>query len=218
MTTENAQPIKFWRKLVIPMIAGAVCGGIVAAGTITLLDSGWMGEGDTDPSRMIAAITGALYVLIAVGSMIGTASPAFGAKYLNAEDADELREQRAMLMNSGIAMLTWGIGLFLLTLAAPFGPLEAPVAGVTVGLLLIVGIVFAWRSHARSDELFASINRDATVIGYYLIFALAGGWAILSQLELVPMFEPLDLMTMFYLTSLLAAFIAAGKRGMLNPR
>jgi len=60
------------RKLVIPMIAGAVCGGIVAWATIQLLDSRWVGAGDIEPSRMIAAVVAALYILIAVGSMIGT--------------------------------------------------------------------------------------------------------------------------------------------------
>jgi hypothetical protein len=60
--------------------------------------------------------------------VIGTASPGLGAKFLNVEDADELREQKKMLVWSGASMLLWGVSLLALALAAPDGPVPQAAA------------------------------------------------------------------------------------------
>ena len=50
------------------------------------------------------------------------------------------------------------------------------------------------------------------------MFLVAGGWAILAHLAVVPLFQPIDLITTFFVVALLAAFAAAGQRGMMVPR
>lgn len=218
MMTETHEPqqVSYVRKLVIPLIAGGIAGGATSAGIIAALDSAWIGG--VGPSEMIAAITGGLYFVIAIGLLIGTLSPALGSKFLNVEDADELREQKSMLLNSTISMGLWGIALVLLALVQPAGPLPQNVVLALAGGTMAIGLVFAWRSFRASDELYAQVNSEATALSYYLIFALAGGWALLAHVGSTEMLAPLDLLTLFYWTGLLAAFVAAGRRGMLKVK
>ena len=69
-------------------------------------------------SASIAALVAVLYCVIALGILLGTANPGLGARFLNVEDADELREQKRVLMWSGAAMLLWGVALLALIAVA----------------------------------------------------------------------------------------------------
>lgn len=211
---EKTDEIPFWRKMVLPLIGGAVAGVVSAISVLTVMDSSWI-DG-ARPSDMIAAVTGGLYCMMAIGVGVGAWSPALGSKYLNVDDIEEVREQRTMLINSSLAMATWGISLFLITLAEPVGPVPRFMALAISGVLLLAGIVFGWRAYRVSDELQVQVNTEATAISYYLIFAVVGGWAMLAHLAYLPMFAPLDLLTAFYWVALLASFIAAGRRGMIK--
>lgn len=213
-TDQTHEKPTFPRKMVVPLIAGAIAGVVSAGGVMIFMDA-VMSEHIT-ASRMIAASVGALYVLLAIGVGVGAASPALGAKYLNTEDAEEIRDQRTSLINSGVAMATWGAALIALASAAPLGPLSIE---LTLGFAIVaigIGSWCAWQSYKASDELMAAVNLEASALSFALVFAALGGWAMAAHLEFSISPEPLDILTVFYVLSLLATFIAVGRRGMLK--
>lgn len=80
------------RKLLIPALLGGVAGFAGSAAMMHYIDSDAVGG--LNKSATIAALVGVLYVVIAVGILLGIARPGIGARFLNFEDADELREQQ----------------------------------------------------------------------------------------------------------------------------
>jgi hypothetical protein len=204
---------KLVRKVVIPALAGGAVGFGTAWGVGELIDGGF--ASGLTLSAEIALVAGALYLVMALGVLIGALRPGFGARYLNVEDADELRETRAMLVNSCIAMALWGGGLAALALAAP-GPLAASTA-LAAGLAgFALGAVFAWRSWQASDELMTSVTREANSLTALFAFALLGGWGALAHAGYLPAPAPLDLLTTFFALGLVATFVVVGRRGMMR--
>ena len=216
MMTEHETPpaSPAWvRKLLIPAGIGAIVGFAASYGVLNYIDSDAVGG--LDPSATIAALVGALYCMIAVGMLFGVASPRLGARFLNVEDADELREQQRVLALSGIAMVFWGAALLALALAAPDGPVPQQVA-LAVGLGgLVIGVVLSVMVYRASDELMLAINLEAAALSYGLAFAAISLWAMLAHLGYASAPQPLDLLTLFYVLVLLASFVAVGRRGML---
>ena len=87
------------RKFLIPALIGGVAGFAASAGMMRFIDSSAVGG--LSGSASIAALVGVAYAVIGLALTIGTASPQVGAKFLNVEDADELREQKKVLGLSG---------------------------------------------------------------------------------------------------------------------
>ena len=212
---ESSMP-RWVRKLLIPALIGGVAGFAASVGMMRFIDSSAVGG--LGKSATIAALVGAVYAVIGLGIGIGAASPQVGAKFLNVEDADELREQKRVLMLSGAAMLLWGAALAALALAAPEGPVPQD-AALIVGLGgFVIGTVLSVLVYRASDELMLAVNLEAGALSYGLVFAVVGGWATLAHLGYVAGPTPLDLLALFYVLVLVASFIAVGRRGMLAIR
>jgi hypothetical protein len=204
------------RKLLIPALIGGLAGFAGSAAMMRYIDSDAVGG--LDKSATIAALVGVLYVVIAVGILLGIARPGVGAKFLNVEDADELREQQRILLQSGTAMLLWGIALAVLALAAPDGPVPQTIALVLAVGGLAIGGVLSVLVHRNCDELMRAVNLEGGAITNGLLFMVVGTWAMLAHLGKVAGPAPLDLLTLFYVLLLVASFIAVGRRGMLTVR
>lgn len=219
MTTKDTSPSSMprWvRKLLIPALIGAAAGAGASAGMMYFIDSSAVGG--LDLSATIAALVGAIYVVIGAGITFGTANPQLGARFLNVEDADELREQKKMLGLSGIAMLLWGGALVALALAAPGGPVPSG-AALAIGLGgLVIGTAMSVLIYRECDELMTAVNLEAGALSSGLLFVVVGGWAVCAHLGYAAAPAPLDLLTLFYVLLLLASFIAVGRRGMLAIR
>lgn len=203
------------RKLLIPALLGGVAGFAGSAAMMHYIDSDAVGG--LNKSATIAALVGVLYVVIAVGILLGIARPGIGARFLNVEDADELREQPPLL-HSGVAMLLWGIALAALALAAPDGPVPQTLALVVALAGMAIGVIMSVLVQRASDELMRAVNLEAAAITNALLFVVIGIWAMLAHLGRVASPAPLDLLTLFYVLLLLASFIAVGRRGMLAVR
>ena len=217
MTEDKTPPATPWlRKLVIPALIGGVAGFSASFAMMRFIDTDAVGG--LDGSATIAALVGVLYVVIAVGILIGTANPGLGARFLNVEDADELREQKQMLLWSGGAMLLWGAALLALALAAPAGPLPQNMALVIGAGGLLAGSVLSVLVYRASDELMLAVNLEAGALSYGLVLLVVGMWALLAHLGFVTGPQPLDLLTLLYVLVLVASFIAIGRRGMLAIR
>lgn len=217
MTDNQTSSTPRWvRKLLIPALIGGVAGFAASAGMMEFIDSSAVGG--LGVSATVAALVGMFYVVIGFGIAFGSASPQVGAKFLNVEDADELREQKKVLGLSGVAMLLWGAALVALALAAPDGPVPQGVA-LAVGLAgLVIGTVLSIQVYRASDELMLAVNLEGGALSYGLVFAVVGGWAMLAHLGYTAAPAPLDLLSLFYVLVLVASFIAIGRRGMLTIR
>ncbi|KPF61949.1 hypothetical protein [Porphyrobacter sp. AAP60] len=222
MTSDTTPPRAStkWRKLLFQLMGGLIFGALVGYGAGHWAGGYAAARGleSLPPSVTIAGMVAVIYILMSALVLAGSISPAVGAKILNVEDADEVREMQSQFVTSGAAMLVWGLALLGLALAAPVGPLAPPVA-LTIGAGgLIIGLVFAVKGYRDADELMLATQLEAGAITYGLVLVVVGGWAIGAHLGYAPAPAPLDLLTAFYVLVLAASFIAAGRRGMLRLR
>jgi len=204
------------RKLVVSLLLGALVGLAGMKGITYLLQSGLLGN--PGPSEAIAVVMGSVYLIIAALIGAGLPSPALGAKYLNLEDADELRQQRKVLAYSAAATAAMGGALVVLALAGPGGILLPSTALAGALALFAVSIVLGVVQWRHLDELMRSVSAECGNIGFYLLLVFGGGWTMLAHLGYVAAPSPLDWLTIFYFFLLLASFIGTGRRGLLKPR
>ena len=205
-----------WRKFVTSGLVGAVVGGAGMFGLIGLYESGALG--DLGASDMIACVAGAVYVLIGLQVGLGIALPALGWRFLNVEDAEEIREQRAMFAYAAAVMVAWGGALMVVALAGP-GGIVAPGMGLAAALgLIAVSVLLTVLMWRLMDELMRGMSRECGNLSFYLLLLVGGTWAMLAHLGFAAGPAPLDWLTMFTALTLLASFAAVGARGMLLPR
>lgn len=204
------------RKLAVSMSVGAVFGFLGALSVLYFLDRGAFEE--VSSSIEIALLVAMLFGLTGVGIAFGALSPAIGAKFLNVEDADELREQRHVLVYSAGGMVALGLSLAMVALAAPAGPLS-PMASLILALAFFAAAVILSLRQARYvDELVRALGRETAATAFYLTVLAGGGWAMLAHLGYLPAPLSLDWLTLFAVVMLVAAFWTCGRRGLLNPR
>lgn len=202
-----------WRKLWGSMAFGALFGAAGAAGAMAAIDAGLLGT--LGMSQEIALLVALMYLLMGLAVGFGLVSPEVGAKFLNVEDADELREQRASLVPSAFSCVTVATGLAVLALSGEGGAVapEIALAVFVAGLALT-----AWLSRQslrRSDELMQAVMRESGAASFYLAFFVIGGWAVLAHLGFAPAPAMLDVVTLFHALALVAAFLVIGRRGMM---
>jgi hypothetical protein len=205
-----------WKKIAVMFLAGGVAG--YAAGYLLADQIDAVVEGPNAGSRLAALAVAVIYGITALMVLGGLINPRIGARFLNVEDAEELIEQRRLLTASATAMLATAAILALLALAAPAGPLAPGLVGGVCAVLLAVAATAAVRQHRHSDELMREVVRDASVWSLGLIEGAAAVWAGGAHLGFFPGPSPLDILTAIVAATLIGALIAAGRRGLLNPR
>lgn len=213
--TQPATPRHVVRFIMLASGA-AVVGYLGLKVGMRLRDAGALGE--IDVSGIAALAVGGLYVLLATMIGLGLPNPRLGARYLNVEDAEELRDQRRMLAYATAGLAAMGVALAVIAIGGPAGIMPPSLAlGVIMALLVLATLlaVLQWR---LMDELGRNLSRECSAMTCYLILAVGGGWALLAHLEFVGAPAPLDWLTMFYALMLVAGFIASGRRGLLTPR
>jgi len=219
MTDTNIEATEKKRKLkktIVALALGGVSGFLGALGLMKLIDTGVLGE--LGASREIAALVALIYLLTAGAIAVGLVNPKAGARFLNVEDAEELDEQRGMLLYSTIGMAVAGLALLIVALAGTGGPIDATTALIAYIVLSVVAVVTSVKSHKLQDELMQAVGKEAGSMSFYLIVLFGGTWALLAHLGFVGGPAPLDWLTMFWAFMLLAAFIVTAKRGMLAMR
>lgn len=204
------------KKVMFALTLGGVTGFLGAMAMMRLIDAGSLG--DFGPSREIAALVGMLYVFTALATGFGVLSPKAGATFLNVEDAEELREQRAMLGLSSIGLAAFGLVLMVAAFAGPVGPIPPVTVLFAIGVLMIGAAIASIASWRRQDELMHAVGREAGTMAFYLLLLVGGGWALLAHLELATGPAALDWLTMIWALLLVASFIVIGRRGMLRMR
>ena len=212
--TEETNPNSKWRKAAFAIVAGGVFGFVAAFAFMQMAD---LPSVDLEPSAEVAGLIGVIYLLTAVMVGVGVVHPGFGARFLNAEDALELREQRRLLAFSASSIACMGGALLLAALSGPDGSVEPDVGLVALPLLLL-GTALGLAQWHYADELMRMVSRESATFAFYLLFALGGGWALLAWLGYAAAPVPLDWLSMLYASGLVGSFIASGRRGMLMMR
>lgn len=202
-----------WRKLGASLLIGALVG---FAGASLLGESIRAGALGTLGVSQVAALGVAMvYLLMGLVVALGAAAPRVGSAFLNVEDADELREERASILPSGISCSAMAAGLAALALSGPEGLISPAVALGVFGLTLLVATWLSLGVVRRADELMRQVMRDGAAASFNLTFAVLGGWAALAHLGFTGGLAMLDVVSLFYALMLVGNFWVIGRRGML---
>lgn len=201
------------RKLIFQLAFGGLIGGLASYFGLGVLDAQNMAA-----DQLFVSGIGLLYLLMGLIVGFGLIAPKLGSNILNVEDADEIRDQRRILTGSAICMVALGAALMALPLAAP-ASLISSLAGFG-GLLaaLLIFAVISIRDWKYYDEMMMQLSRDAGNIAFCGIGGTLLIWASAASLGLIAAPTPLALVAIISGGSLLAIFIASGRRGLLIPR
>jgi hypothetical protein len=150
---------------------------------------------------------------------LGTLAPRTGARFLNVENADELRDEGPTLGLGAIACVITGV--FFLTLATippggEGGLLSREIAALVASVCLLVLVIMTPWVNRRTDELTRQVSKEASAFCMSAALILFGGWAALAHLGLATWITPLAFVAGLALLQLFAIFWIAAKRGMLT--
>lgn len=214
MTGTVTQPN--WKKLFLQMIAGAVIGAASAAAILLT----WKDPDPSDPATLFAIATGMIYALMGLMVGLGALAPVAGARLLNVEDVEDLRDQRTILGLSSAACIMIGL-LFLILAMVPSGGMDGPLsrelAAILIAICLVALIALTWMTNRRVDELTRHVSMEASSLAMQSGFVIFGGWAALAHVGFVQWIDPLVLVAGMALIQLLAIFWVGGKRGLMVP-
>lgn len=203
---KDKMRVMLWR-----MLGGAIVG---AAGTGLFI--AFVGEPHMDlddPGVLLAIVSGLSYVLIGLIVALGLASPQAGAKFLNVEDAEEIREESPKLWMSAACCVL--IGVFLLILGMSGGVIGSQTATVIAAACFAGIVIIGFVSARRYDELTRQISLEASAGAFYTTVLLLGGWAALAHLGYVAWLSPLAFVSGLALLLLVAIFVVAAQRGLM---
>ena len=197
MTESDVEAAEKKRKLKKTLFAlgmGAVVGFLGASALMRVMDSErFAGAG---ASVEIASLVGMFYVIVGLMVGLGALNPKAGAKVLNVEDEDELREQRQQLLYSSLGMGLAGVALVAVAHGGTAGSIEPAVALAVYLVCMVIAVIVSILSRKHSDELMRAIGTETASLSYYLMLFIGGSWALLAHLGYLPGPQPLDWLTM----------------------
>lgn len=202
------------RTALLRMVGGAIFGAAAMSLILTLVPKSSLVA--ADPSVVLALAASGCYLVIGLIVAVGMIAPGAGARFLNVEDSDEIREERPKLKSSTLVFFLTGIFLLVLALSAAGSVLLSSAATAAVAIACLAGIVIAgWLGSKHSDELNLRMGQEASSISFQLSLFAIGGWAVLAELGHVAPIDPLALLASLALLQLFVTFIVIGRRGLL---
>lgn len=219
MTMVEKAPKPFWSgwvKFAGLALAGGIFGFAMALTIGRSFDEG--GALSALAGAEISLLVAAMYVLMGVMVFVGTVLPKVGAATLNVEDAEEVREQKPVLIPSALGCILMGVALGALALGGENGVLSTTVAGTVSLASIAAATLISLAASNRSDELMRAVFKEAGSASFYLVATIIAGWAGAAHLSLVRAPSSLELLTLVFAAPLAASFWVIGRRGMLVPR
>ena len=205
-----------WKKFIVQMLAGGVVGAAFTAAVLYFWDG--LGLDAAQPVQVIALVAGMIYAVM--GLMVGVlaAVPSAGARILNVDDAEELRDQQPVLIISAATCVV--IGLFFLILAAvpasgDSGLVDRDVALPVAAVSLLAVIVMTRMTTRMVDELTQKISMESSAVAMQATMILFGGWAALAHLGYAEWVDPLAFIAILALLQLVVVFWVAVRRGIV---
>jgi hypothetical protein len=201
------------RTMLMRMLAGAIVGAAAMGLFLAFVGDPFLDM--DDPAMVLASVAGVIYIVTGIMVWVGLASPRLGARFLNVEDADEIREEGGKLKPAASVMVFTGAFLLILALSGSLGR-ELSLAAA---LACLAGIgIGAWMAAKRYDELMRRLGMEASTLTLHLAMLLVGAWATLAHLDYVEWMSPLGTVSALALLQLFASFVVVGRHGMLMPR
>ncbi|HEX8579579.1 MAG TPA: hypothetical protein VF655_08300 [Allosphingosinicella sp.] len=200
----------------LKLLIGAAAGALSTIAFMEFVGKSRLDSGD--PGVAIAIVAGLIYFVMGLGVGVGALAPRQGAVFLNVEDAEELREQRASLGPSAISCILMGAFLLLLALAPVEKGGDLTIWAVAAGACLIGGVAIARATRRRADELMRQVSLESSALTLNLALAGLSAWALLAHLGFVRWATPLGLIAGLALLHLGAIFWTAARKGMMKPR
>lgn len=171
-----------------------------------------------DPGVVVALIAGLSYAAMGLFVGLGALAPRQGAMFLNVEDAEEIREQRASLGPSAVSCILIGAFLLLLALApaerGPNSELWVAAAGACLLGVVVIGVA----TRRRADELMRQISLQASALTLNIALLVLSVWALLAQLDFVSWVTPRAAIAGVAAVYLVTVFWVSGRRGLLAVR
>ncbi|RHW17842.1 hypothetical protein D1610_04795 [Sphingomonas gilva] len=211
----NKPAQRTWRKPVISAAIGALFGFGAMMGFLNLggeVSASWSG------GRIALSGVGFVYLLTGLFVGFGILAPSLGARVLNVGDAEELREQRAILSGSALSMGAFGAMLLLLAAAGAGGFVADWVAIAAMLASIAINIAIYLRQWRLYDELWRQLSWEGSAFAMHLLLPALILWAGLAHLGHLPAIDPLGVVALAAAAVLLGAFMAAGRRGLLAQR
>ena len=204
---------KLTTRDMIKALVGAIIGAVATGLFLFLLDD----RIDTDDAgSMIAIVAGLSYFLMGLLVGFGALAPNTGARFLNVEDADEIREERPKLAPSAIACVLIGVFLLTLVLAESFGD---PSIGLAItGAALVAVVMIAVRTRRQGDELMRQVGFESAALTLHSGLLVMAIWAALAHLGFAGWVDPLAFIAGVALLYLIAIFEVAGTKGLMRSR
>ena len=204
------------RTMLGRLLAGAVVGAGATALFLALVGEPHMDL--DDPAVMLAIVTGLIYALIGLMVALGLAAPRTGARFLNVEDADELREEGPKLRVGAVVCILAGVFLLVLAMADGGALIGREAALVIAGACLALIVLLTLVSRKRYDELTRQISLESSALTLHSSLVLLGGWAALAHLGYVEWLDPLALISALALLELIAIMVVSTRKGLMRPR
>lgn len=202
------------RTAMFRMLGGAVFGAAAMSLVLALVPKTSLAA--ADPSVVIALAAGTCYLIIGLIVAIGLIAPGAGARFLNVEDSDEIREERPKLKTSTLVFFLTGFFLLLLAMSAAGSVLLSPGATAVLAIGCLAGILIAgWLGSKHSDELTVQMGQEASSISFQVAMLAIGGWAVFAMLGKATSIDPLALLASLALLQLFVTFVVIGRRGLL---
>ncbi len=207
-------------KFALRMVAGGLFGALIGPGLAHLVMYFDMpiGRITLSPGGVVLAAVGGLYGLIGLFVAVGMIWPALGVLILNVADAEDLRDRREMLLVSAVTCLVLGLAMLLLPFTGVGKPIAGQTALATFAAAAVVLVVSAWMAvkQRHYDELWSRLTAEASVLTLVLLTALMMVWGLWAHLGGAALADPLLVIAAPPGLFMLACFIAAGRRGMLQ--
>jgi len=206
------------RKQLGKMALQAAIGGVVGFVSVYFLMRSSLMDGVLrEPGALALAAVALVYLLIGLFVGLGSLNSGVGAKVLNVADAEEIEDQRAVLLGSAAVFIALGGSALLVVIAAVNGvvPPILAAAGLITALFLAVAItLLQWR---RYDELTRAVSAESSSISLAVLGIVLIGWALLAEFGQGAQLDPLGVIALLLATTLASTFLVAGRRGMLHP-
>lgn len=197
----------------VSAIAGYFLGKALARGEVDL----WVGAGIAPhPSALVALAVAMIYVLIGGLLGIGTLSPKAGAVLLTGVEEEDLRDSRKLFLNQAATAIFLGSALAILALSGDPAPIPAAIGALVFCGLTIAGLALYAVGLPLLDEFMRLATLEAVAISYGLTIIVICGWAALAHAQLADAPRMIELVTVFWVVSLVASFWAGARRGLID--
>lgn len=145
-------------KLLVRMVIGGVVGFAamkfgLGSGLGPLLRGAW-------PGGAALAGFGLMFALMGLFVGLGAALPGLGARVLNVGGREDIEDQRVMLGGSAVSCIVLGIGMTLLALAGPAGPVPAVMGLAAFVFALFLTAAITLLQWPRYDELWRRLSLE----------------------------------------------------------